>query len=157
MIPALISSVPSLVTNDWLQQIIPKLSRVPIAQELSEANAQQGLIVVRLHHSVQHQQQRVTDRCLFCNLSRPPCSVSGIQNRFIQSTENVRSKFPRTRNLQGLRLNCLKIKRSFRQILIPLVSERDSRTKQLMTHSYNQHTYIVLIQSYWRVTSIHRL
>ena len=157
MIPALISSVPSLVTNDWLQQIIPKLSRVPIAQELSEANAQQGLIVVRLHHSVQHQQQRVTDRRPFRNLSRPPCSVSGIQNRFIQSTENVRSKFPRTRNLQGLRLNCLKIKRSFRQILIPLVSERDSRTKQLMTHSYNKHTYIVLIQSYWRVTSIHRL
>jgi hypothetical protein len=62
-------SVPSLVTNDWLQQIIPRLSRMPITQELSAANAQQGLIVVRLHHSVQHQQQRVTDRCLFCNSS----------------------------------------------------------------------------------------
>jgi hypothetical protein len=78
-------SVPSLVTNDWLQQIIPRLSRIPIAQELSTANAQQGLIVVRLHHSVQHQQQRVTDRCLFRNLSHPPCSVTGIRNRFIQS------------------------------------------------------------------------
>ena len=40
---------------------------MPIAQELSEANALQGLIVVRLHHSVHHQQQRVTDRCLFRN------------------------------------------------------------------------------------------
>jgi hypothetical protein len=28
------------------------------------------------------------------------------------------------------------------------LAERDSRTKQLMTHSYNKHTYIVLIQSY---------
>jgi hypothetical protein len=90
MIPTLSPSVPSLVTNDWLQQIIPKLSRMPIAQELSEANAQQGLIVVRLHHSVQHQQQRVTDRCLFRNPSRPPCRVSGIRNRFIQSNESIR-------------------------------------------------------------------
>jgi hypothetical protein len=60
-------SVPSLVTNNWLQQIIPRLSRMPIAQELYAANAQQGLVVVRLHHLVQHQQQRVTDRCLFRN------------------------------------------------------------------------------------------
>jgi hypothetical protein len=90
LIPALYPSVPNLVTNDWLQQIIPKLSRMPIAQELSEANAQQGLIVVRLHHSVQHHQQRVTDRCLFRNPSHPPCSVSGIRNRLIQSNESIR-------------------------------------------------------------------
>ena len=90
LIPALHPSVPSLVTNDLLQKIIPKLSRTPIAQELSTANAQQGLIVVKLHHQVQLHQQRVTDRCLFRNPSHPPCSVSVIRNRFIQSNESIR-------------------------------------------------------------------
>jgi hypothetical protein len=117
LIPALYPLVPSLVTNEWLQQRIPKLSQVPIAQELSAANAQQGLVVVRLHHLVQHQQHRVTDRRPFCNLSHPPC-----RNRFIQSNKNVRSIFPRTRKVQGLGLNCIKIKHYFRQMLIPLVS-----------------------------------
>jgi hypothetical protein len=63
---------------------------VPIAQELSADNAQEGLIVVRLHHSVQHQQQRVTDRCLFHNPSHLPWSVSGIRNIFIQPNESIR-------------------------------------------------------------------
>jgi hypothetical protein len=88
-IPSLYPSFPSLVTNAWLLQIIPKLW-VLIAQELSADNAQEGLIVVRLHHSVQRQQQRVTDRwCLFRNPSHLPCSVSGIRNRFMQSNESI--------------------------------------------------------------------
>jgi hypothetical protein len=91
LIPTLFPSLPSLVTNDWLQQIIPRLSRMPIAQDLSEANAQQGFIVVRLHHLVQHQQQRVTDRCLFRNPSHPPCSVSGIRKRLNQPNESIRT------------------------------------------------------------------
>jgi hypothetical protein len=61
-----------IITQCYWPQRIPELSRMPIAQELSTANAQQGLIVVRLHHSVQQQQQRVMDRCIFRDSSLLP-------------------------------------------------------------------------------------
>jgi hypothetical protein len=44
---------------------VPELSRIPIDREFSAANAQQGPIVVRLHHWAKELQQKVTDRSLF--------------------------------------------------------------------------------------------